>query len=214
MTTTIKRYITLVVAVFLTAMGIGIAIKASVGLAAFDAFNQSITNTTGIRVGTVVMFVQTFFVLVQLMILRKDATWNILLQIPLVVLLGQFINLFVDGIFGNLVLENYFLRMILLILAQVIISFAISTLLVIDLVAMPIENLSAILAEKLPFRFGQIRQAIDILLIVSALAISFVSSTEWTIREGTVVSAMIFGPLMDFHMPRLKPILRKWQLAD
>lgn len=214
MTTTIKKYITLVGAVFLTSMGIGIAIKASVGLAAFDAFNQSITNTTGIRVGTVVMLVQTFFVLVQLLVLRKEATWHIFLQIPLVVLLGQFINLFVDQIFGGLVLENYALRMLLLILAQVIISFAISTLLVIDLVAMPIENLSAILSEKLPFRFGQIRQTIDILLIIFALAISLISSTDLTIREGTLVSALIFGPLMDFHMAWLKPLLQKWQLAD
>lgn len=214
MITTIKKYIALVAAVFLTSMGIGITIKASIGLAAFDAFNQSITNTTGIRVGTVVMLVQTFFVLVQLFVLRKDATWNIFLQIPLVVLLGQFINLFVDDIFGGLVLENYALRILLLILAQVLISFSISTLLVIDLVAMPIENLSAILSEKLPFRFGQIRQTIDILLIISALAISLISSTDLTIREGTVISALIFGPLMDFHMAWLKPLLQNWQLAD
>ncbi len=214
MTTTIKKYIALVAAVFLTSLGIGITIKASIGLAAFDAFNQSITNTTGIRVGTVVMMVQTFFVLVQLLVLRKDATWNILLQIPLVVLLGQFINLSVDNIFGGLVLENYALRLILLLSAQVLISFAISTLLVIDLVAMPIENLSAILTEKLPFRFGQIRQTIDILLIISALAISLISATDLTIREGTLISALIFGPLMDFHMAWLKPLLLKWQLAD
>lgn len=212
--TTLKKYIILVIAVFFTAMGVGITIKAGMGLAAFDAFNQSITNTTGVRVGTVVMFVQTFFVLLQLLVLRKDTTWHILLQIPLVVLLGQFINLFVDNIFGNLVLENYLLRIVLLILAQVIISFAVSTLLVIDLVAMPVENLSAILAQKLPFKLGQIRQAIDILLIISTLTISLISSTEWTIREGTVISAMIFGPLMDFHIVRLAPLFNKWELTN
>lgn len=212
--TTLKKYIALVVAVFLAAMGVGLAIKSSVGLAAFDAFNQSITNTTGVRVGTVVMFVQMFFVLIQLLVLRKEATWHLLMQIPLVIILGQFINLFVDGIFGNLFLENYILRLLLFILAQVIISFAVSTLLVIDLIAMPVENLSAILAQKLPFKLGQIRQVIDILLILSALVISLVSSTEWTIREGTVLSALIFGPLMDFHMPRLKPLFKKWELVE
>lgn len=212
--TTLKKYIALVIAVFFTAMGVGLAIKAGVGLAAFDAINQSISNATGVRVGTVVMFVQTFFVLIQLLVLRKDANWYIFLQIPLVIILGQFINLFVDGIFGNLVLENYLLRLFLFVLGQVVISFAVSALLVIDLVAMPVENLSSILAQKMPFKLGQIRQVIDILLIVSALIISLVSSTEWTIREGTVISALIFGPLMDFHIPRLKPLFKKWQLAD
>lgn len=213
MTSTIlKKYLTLLLAVFLTAMGIGLAIKSSVGLAAFDAFNQSISNTTGIRVGTVVMFVQTFFVLIQLFVLRKDATWNIFLQIPLVILLGQFINLFVDTIFGGLVLENYLLRMVIFILAQVLISFAISTLLVVDMVAMPIENLSSILSQRLPFRLGEIRRTIDILLVISAFAISYFTSTELTIREGTVVGALIFGPLMDFHMPRVERLFKEWQI--
>lgn len=212
--TTLKKYIALVIAVFLTAMGVGLAIKASVGLAAFDAINQSISNATNIRVGTVVMFVQTFFVLIQLIILRKDATWRLFMQIPLVILLGQFINLFVDDIFGNMELHNYLLRVTVFIVAQLIISFAVSTLLVIDLIAMPVENLSAVLAQKFPFKLGQIRQAIDILLIIGALAISLVSSTEWTIREGTILSALIFGPLMDFHIPRLKPLLKKWQLIE
>lgn len=214
MTTTFKKYITLLIAVFLTAMGIGLAIKSSVGLAAFDAFNQSITNTTGIRVGTVVMFVQTFFVIIQLLVLRKDTTWHIFLQIPLVILLGQFINLFVDDIFGNLVLENYLLRLVLFVLAQVLISFAISTLLVVDLIAMPIENLSLILSRRLPFKLGEIRRAIDILLILSALAITWFGSTNLTIREGTVIGALIFGPLMDFHMPRVKDLFKKWKIIE
>lgn len=210
----LKKYITLVIAVFLTAMGIGLAIKASIGLAAFDAINQSISNVTDVRVGTVVMFVQTFFVLIQLLILRKDTTWHVFMQIPLVILLGQFINLFVDDIFGSLNLQNYLLRVGIFILAQLIISFSISTLLVVDLVAMPLENLSAILSQRFPFTLGQIRQAIDIILILSAFIISYVSSTEWTIREGTILSALIFGPLMDFHMPRLKPLFKTWQLSE
>lgn len=211
---TLKKYIALVLAVFLTAMGVGLAIKANVGLAAFDAVNQSISNAIDVRVGTVVMFVQTFFVLIQLVILRKDATWHVFMQIPLVILLGQFINLFVDDIFGSMDLQNYFMRVAVFIIAQLIISFAVSALLVVDLIAMPVENLSAILAQRFPFKLGQIRQAIDIILIVSALAISFVSSTEWTIREGTILSALIFGPLMDFHMPKLKPLFKKWELSE
>lgn len=210
----LKKYISLLIALFLTSMGIALAIKSGVGLAAFDAFNQSLSYTTGARVGDIVMYVQIFFVIVQLLILRKEATWHILLQIPFVIFLGQFINLFVYGVFGNLVLTNYFLRLLVFMFSQVWISFSISIIIVLDLIAMPIENLSLILSRKMTFTFGQIRQSIDILLIVLSLGITLAFSVEFTVREGTLIAAVIFGPLMDFIIPKIEPYFRKWTLIE
>lgn len=83
----------------LTAFGISMAIKSGIGLAAFDAFNQTVADTIGLKVGTVIMFVQTFFVLLQIFILKKEISFAIFLQIPMVTLLGQFINFFVYTFF-------------------------------------------------------------------------------------------------------------------
>lgn len=213
-TITLKKYITLLFALFLTSMGIALAIKSGVGLAAFDAFNQSLSHTTGARVGDIVMYVQMFFVIIQLLVLRKDVTWHILLQIPFVILLGQFINLFVYGVFGNLVLNNYFLRLLVFMFSQVWISLSISIMIVLDLIAMPIENLSLILSRRMTFSFGKIRQSIDILLIVLSLGITLIFSVDFTVREGTLIAALIFGPLMDFIIPKLEPYFRKWNLIQ
>ncbi len=209
-----KKYLTLLLSLFLASMGIALAIKSGVGLAAFDAFNQTVADTTNMQVGTIVMFVQIFFVFLQIVVLRKEASWKILLQIPFVVLLGQFINLFVYYIFGNLDLTNYFLRLILFILSQFWTSFFISIMLVLDLIAMPIENLSLILSKRIPFTLGQIRLAIDVLLIVSSLAITFIFSVPLSIREGTLVSALIFGPMLGVFMPALIPYFENWKLID
>ncbi len=210
----LKKYLTLLLSLFLASMGIALAIKSGVGLAAFDAFNQTVADTTNMQVGTIVMLVQIFFVFLQLLVLRKEASWKILLQIPFVVLLGQFINLFVYYIFGNLDLTNYFLRLILFILSQFWTSFFISIMLVLDLIAMPIENLSLILSKRIPFTLGQIRLAIDVLLIVFSLAITLIFSAPLSIREGTLVSALIFGPMLGVFMPALIPYFEKWQLID
>lgn len=195
-------------------MGIALAIKSTVGLPAFDAFNQTVADTTGIRVGTIVMFVQMFFIFLQLLLLKKEANWKVFLQIPFVILLGQFINFFVYFIFGSMTLNNYILRLFVFILSQFWTSFFISMMLVLDLIVMPVESLSMVLSEKSSFTLGQIRQAIDILLIVLSLIITLIFSTTLNIREGTVISALIFGPLLGFFMARLVPSFKKWQLIN
>lgn len=210
----LKRYFTLLVFLFLASIGIGLAIQIGIGLAAFDAFNQTVADTTGIQVGTIVMFVQLVFIFLQLLVLKKEANWKILLQIPFVVLLGQFINLSVYRIFGGLILESYLLRVLVFIFSQLWTSFFISTILVLDLIAMPIENLSYILSTKTAFTLGQIRQAIDVAFIVLSLAITLIFSVPLSVREGTLISALIFGPMLGFYMPRLVPYFVKWGLID
>ena len=210
----LKKYLTLLLSLFLTSMGIGLAIKSGIGLAAFDAFNQTVADATGFQVGTIVMFVQIFFVFLQLVVLKREASWKILLQIPFVILLGQFINLFVYNLFGNLTLTNYFVRLGIFIFSQFWTSFFISIMLVLDLIAMPIENFSLILSKRIPFSLGQIRLAIDVLLIIFSLTITFVFAVPLSIREGTLISAAIFGPMLSVFMPTLIPIFNRWKLIN
>ena len=208
----LTKYLTLLLSLFLTSMGIALAIKSGIGLAAFDAFNQTVSDMTGLQVGTIVMLVQIFFIFLQLVVLKGEVTWKIFLQIPFVILLGQFINLFVYYILGNLNLTNYFLRLATFIFSQFWTSFFISIILVLDLIAMPVENLSLILSKRIPFSLGQIRLSIDVLLIIFSLAISFIFSVPLSIREGTLISAVIFGPMLGIFMSILIPYFKKWEL--
>ncbi len=210
----LRRYGTLLGALLLASMGISLAILSGVGLPAFDAFNQAVAETLNMQVGDIVMYVQIFFVSLQLLILRKDATWSILLQIPFVILLGQFINLFVYVVFGNLVLEGYVLRVLVFIFSQVWTSFFISIILVLDIVAMPLEKFSLIVSERGEIKFGYIRQGIDVLLIALALGLTFFAGAPLTIREGTIIAALTFGPLMGLYMPRIVPHFIKWELIQ
>lgn len=208
----IKRYLALLLFLFLSSLGISLAIKSGIGLAAFDAFNQTVADVTELKVGTIVMMVQIFFVFLQVIFLKKETTGKIFLQIPLVVLLGQFINLFVYHIFGELHLNNYILRIIIFTIAQFWTSFFIGTILVMNLIAMPIENLSLILSKRIPLTIGQIRQTIDGLFIAFSLAITFIFSVPLNIREGTLISALLFGPMLGFFMRRITPCFKKWRL--
>lgn len=210
----IKRYIALLLLLLLTAFGISLAIKSGIGLAAFDAFNQTVADTIGLKVGTIMMFVQTFFVLLQIIILKKEITFDIFLQIPMVSLLGQFINLFVYTLFSDLSFSSYALRLFVFIFSQFWTSFFVGAILVLNLIAMPVENLSFILSKRISFSLGMIRQSIDIILILLSIIITYSFSVPLNIREGTVISAMVFGPMLGFFMNWIKVYFRKWKLID
>ena len=204
----------LIIVLLLAAMGISLQMKAIIGVAPFDALNQTISFVTGIRVGDVVTFVQVGFVIAQILLLRKDTNWRIFLQVFVGLLLGQFVNLFYYFIFDGLVLENYAIRMVVFIIGCLWVPIFIGSVMVLDLVTMPVENFAMVLSNKTDFTFGQVRQAVDIVCVIIALTLTFVFSKPLTIREGTIISALTFGPLLSFYMPKVERQFRKWELIS
>lgn len=195
-------------------MGISLQLKAMVGVAPFDAFNQTVSFVTGLRVGDVVMFVNIVFILLQVLILRKDTNWKIFLQVVIGTLLGQFVNFFFYFVFDSLVLENYILQMLVFILGCFWVPFFLGAIMVLDLVTMPVENLAMLLSNRTKFSFGQIRQTMDVLFVIVSLILTFIYSEQFTIREGTIISALTFGPLFSVYMPRIKKAFERWGLVD
>lgn len=209
---TTRKFVVLVLSLLLAAFGIGLQIKAAIGLAPFDALNQTLAYLFEIKVGDVVTYLQIFFVVFQVLILRKETKWTILLQVFVGALLGQFVNFFVYNVFGNLVVDSYLLNAMLLAFAAVWTPFFIGSVMVLDLVTMPIESFSMVVSERTKFSFGQIRQFADILFLVASIVITLAYSFTFTIREGTIVSALTFGPLLSVYMPIIEKLFRKWNI--
>lgn len=211
---TLRKYFALVIILLLAAVGISLQMTAAVGIAPFDALNQTLSFVSDIRVGDVVTLVNVGFVIAQVLLLRKDTTWRIFLQFFVGLLLGQFVNLFYYSLFDGLVLENYVLRMIVFIIGCLWVPIFIGSVMVLDLVTMPIENFAMVLSTKTNFSFGQVRQAVDVICVIIAITLTFMFSVPLTIREGTIISALTFGPLLSFYMPKIEGLFRKWALID
>ena len=57
--------------------------------------------------------------------------------------------------------------------------------------------------------FGKVRQWVDIISIIIALAVAFIFQDTITVREGTVIGMLLFGPLLDRIMHFVRPRLEK-----
>ncbi len=211
---TIRKFIILIVVLLLAAFGIGLQIQAAIGLAPFDAFNQAVAYAIDIRVGDVVSIAQLIFVGTQVLILKKETTWKLLLQVFVGALLGQAINLVLYTVLGGLVVEGYFMRLVLLIIGSLWAPFFIGAIMVLDLVTMPVESFAMVVSKKTNKLFGQVRQYVDIVFLILAIVITLITNEPFTIREGTIVSALTFGPLLNIYMPIIEKYFKKWNIIE
>lgn len=74
------------------ALGVAFSIKASLGTSPISSFPYVTSRISGLSVGTTTIIVNTFFVLIQIPILRNRYQWFQLLQFPAVIVFGLLID--------------------------------------------------------------------------------------------------------------------------
>lgn len=195
-----KRIVVLCIAVALIGLTCAMTMKADIGLGAYDANTKLFSNITSIQVGTVSIIVNSLCVLVQFIILKKDFTVFHLAQVPISIFLGVVINFAYYTLLEPIVLTTYMSRVIMFTVGIIGCSFAVGIVMVLDIVTMALEGACMAVAGKTGKKFHVIRQLVDVVLIVFVLGFCFIGNMDMILREGTIISALIFGPSMGFFM--------------
>ena len=120
------------------------------------------------------------------------------MQILYITLGGSVLNFFLYTVLRNVTFSFYPLRLIVCVLAFVVSAFGCTLVLETHLMRTPMEGCIQLLAERMGTTMGKLRQKIDIVLVLVSVAITLIFGVEWTLREGTIIAALIFGPMMDF----------------
>lgn len=183
-----------------TLVGIGgsLCIKAAIGVSAVDAFNSGISELTTIKVGTVSVIINVLLVFVQWIIQKRDFKLFQLMQIPLSLLIGEVINTMVYVVLPSLVLEEYYMNVLLVILGNLTAALGVGLCTALDFVSFPLESLCMVISKRAKASFGKIRQSADIILIIASLTLSLLFGGSFFIREGTIIGALLFAPMMNF----------------
>jgi uncharacterized membrane protein YczE len=84
------------------------------------------------------------------------------------------------------------------VLAFLVSAFGCTMVLETRLMRTPMEGCIQMIAERIGTTMGKLRQKIDIVLVIISVAITLIFKQDWTLREGTIIAALIFGPAMDF----------------
>ena len=192
-----KKILRTILGIIIIYSAVAFAIKAGLGVLPVDAAIATIADVINIKVGTFSMLFHGCFIVGQIIIEKKNFRKTELLQIPYVIFGGSILNFILYTVLANVTITFYPLRLLTSVLAFIVSAFGVAMVLETHLMRTPMEGFFQLVADKIGMAAGRLRQIIDIGLVIISVVLTLIFHTEWTLREGTIIAALIFGPAID-----------------
>ena len=178
-------------------IGVGLTVKANLGVSPTTSIPYTITLITGIDMGKTTILFHIFLIAVQIILLRKNFKIRNFLQIPVAIIFGYFTdvsNRAVDMIpFPN----TMPVRLMLNITGTFLIALGVSIYLPAEIMPIAVEGTIQIISDSLKFEFSYVKIAFDIsLVIISLVVCSIALHSLGSIGIGTLISAILTGAFM------------------
>lgn len=182
---------------------VAFAIKAGIGVLPVDAAITTVAQVLGMKVGTFSMLFHGSFFLGQIAIERKNFRKTEYLQLLYITLGGTVLNFILYTVLRNVAFSLYPVRLLVCVIAFLVSAFGCTLVLETHLMRTPMEGCIQLLADRMGTTMGRLRQKIDIALVLVSVLLTLLFHTDWSLREGTIIAALIFGPAMDFWKARV-----------
>ena len=196
----------------LAGFGVALTTRAGLGTSPISSLPYVVTFITPLSFGMTTFAINVFFVLGQVLILRRAFPVAQYGQLGVVLLFGLFIDL---GMWlgGLWVPASYWGRLAEVALGSVVLAAGIALQIHADLLFNPGEGLVKALCRVTHVRFAWTKMGFDVSLVLLALTLSLVAlHGVFGLREGTVVAAFAVGLSLRWLVPLLRPT-RRWLFA-
>lgn len=190
---TIKRYLLFIIGVFINSLGICLIIKATLGSSPISGVPYVASLFYPISFGMTTLIFNLLLVLGQIAILRGDFKKRDLLQLPVALLLGVFVDVSM-WLLVWIAPTNYILQIVILLCGCAILGFGVSLEVRANVVMLAGEAFVQAVTKKSGKEFGFVKVGFDTMLTLLACIASLIlfGSIEG-IREGTVIAALTVG---------------------
>lgn len=196
----------------LAGFGVALTTRAGLGTSPISSLPYVVTFITPLSFGMTTFAINVFFVLGQVLILRRAFPVAQYGQLGVVLLFGLFIDL---GMWlgGLWVPASYWGRLAEVALGSVVLAAGIALQIHADLLFNPGEGLVKALCRVTHVRFAWTKMGFDVSLVLLALTLSLVAlHGVFGLREGTVLAAFAVGLSLRWLVPLLRPT-RRWLFA-
>lgn len=177
---------------------ISLSIKANVGISSFNAMNMALSSLLQVKVGYILAAINLIFLLIYMIMSKFKEKRKYFLQLLSALLFGSVINFFNYNILGSLVVSSYLLRIILILISIICGGLSIGVIVSYGVITFPIESVCMALANRSSLSFAHYRYGIDIISISISLIISLNFDILFYIREGTIISLILFSGMINF----------------
>ena len=208
----LKRYILFLIGLFINSLGVSLVTKASLGTSPISSIPYVLSLNFPLTLGNFTIIFSLLLIILQIIILRKNFKVENILQIPVSIVFGYFID-FTMYLLVWINPQNYFIKLIALLIGCIVLGFGVYIEVLADVVMLPGESFVRAIVQTWNTNFGTTKIIFDSSMTIIAGVLSFVFSAKLNgVREGTVIAALLvgfiarlFGKQLEFIKPHLFP---------
>lgn len=201
-----KRYVLLIISLFFSALGVAVTKHGELGVSPISSVANVLSfQFSSLSLGTWLIIWNCILIAGQVIVLRKNFRMIQLLQIPVSFLFGYFTDF---GVWcaSFIPVDNYVIRLVMVVLGVVILGFGISLSVIANVVMNSGEAFVKAISDTIHKNFGNIKIAFDVGCVVLAVVLSLLFFDKEIIgtREGTIIAAIFTGVVVKFFTKLLQ----------
>lgn len=201
---TIKRFFFMIIGLIVTALGLAVCVRADLGISPITTLAFALNKAFPVlTLGTYVFFQHIVFFILTVVLLRKDFKPFQLFQLPCSFLFGYFVD-FWEILLRSLTFHSYIARILLLLIGCAIVALGFSMSYTSRVALEANTAFLNALSHRTGKPYSTLKTLTDVLIVVMAAVLALIFlHTIVGIREGTVIAALIIGPIAGFFNKRL-----------
>ena len=190
-----RRYVFLFVGLTIMAFGVGCSIKAGLGTSPISSVPYALSRITPLTVGTATIAMHCVFIVLQILLLRRQYDPIQLMQLPVALVFG----VLTDGalwVLQGVSVSSYPMRWVLCIVGILLVGSGVRFEVTANVVTLAGEGMVLAVCKAFSTRFASTKVGFDVALVVVSclLSLGFLGRLEG-VREGTVAAALLVGPV-------------------
>lgn len=195
-----KQSLIFIMALFIIAMGVSLSVKADLGVSPISCIPYIYCLKSPLSLGITTIIFNIFLILLQVVIMRKNYKWFQMIQIPVVLIFGFFID-FTMHLISWLNPITYWGQLFVCCLGCLVLGVGVFLEVKANLTYLPAEGLAMAITKTFNIDFGKTKMGTDSSMVTLAVISSFLlMGGLYGVREGTVVAAVLVGYIVRFFV--------------
>ena len=192
----INRYVIYLISLFIISLGASLSIKANLGTSPLICLPYVCSLITNLSVGIVIFLFTILFIVIQIALLGKGFEKRQYLQF----IVGSVFSFFVD--FSLMIVNfinpiGYINQFLLLLFSCLVVAFGVLLEIQTEVVYLPADGIIVAISKVLKKDFPKVKPFVDTSMVIIAAVLSIVFLGYLAgVREGTIISALIIGPIV------------------
>ena len=205
-----RRLFIYISGLFLLSLGVAFSIKSGLGVSPVTSFPYALSLVLDQDVGLLSTIVFSFYVLLQILLLRRNFQMKNLFQLLIASLFGFFVSLS-NAMIAPLSPEGYAWELGFLGISLVLIAIGIIFYLAANVIPQPPEGLVLALQKTTKVPFSKVKVLFDVTSVsLAGILLIFFYGNVVGLREGTVIAALGVGKLIGIFSKWIKPPLLRF----